>query len=125
MTPEDRAARIAALRAVLTLAEDHPEIPLPEISTYSRSNISWYLPSRDAAWQMGRLEQVLDCELTASASRIGDRDRYELKGTLGGLTVMISAPAELVAERRVTGTRTVEDVDWVRLPADPESGDEQ
>ena len=123
MTPQERAARIAALRSVLDIAERYPDIPLPEISTYGSDNINWYLPGQNAARRMAFLERVLDCELTPGTRRSGDRDLYELKGTLGGLTVTVSAPALLVAERKVTGTRTVEDVEWIRKLADPESGD--
>lgn len=126
MSAQDRAARIAALKAVLAITEKYPDIPLPEISTYSSDNVYWGLYGAESARRMALLEQALECELTASARKSGDRYRYELKGTLGDLAVTVSAPADLVAERKVTGSHTVEDVDWVRLPveAGPESEDQ-
>lgn len=124
MNALDRAAWIAAFNSVLAIADAYPSIPLPDISTYSSNGISWYLRGDAARQQMATLEQALPCELTGGI----DPDRsthYQLTGTLGGLTVTITALAGSVAEKRVTGTRTVEDVDWVRLPVQdetPESG---
>jgi hypothetical protein len=125
MTPDERAAHVAALKKVIAIAARYMEIPLPEISTYpGTDNVHWSLWGNSAARQMAVLEEALDCELTPAARQASSgRDYYELKGTLGGLAVTVSAPAELVAERKVTGTTVTEVVEWVRLPADPESGE--
>ena len=132
MSAPGRAAWFAAVREALGIAEAHPGIPLPEINTsvYSPGNVTWWLRGEDAARDMATLEAALassGCELTASARELNGTDRYELRGTLGGLTVVVSALAELVAEKRVTGTRMepVAVVEWERRPADeaPESGE--
>lgn len=126
MTAPDRAERIAALRTVLAIAEAHPEIPLPDIATYSSSAIFWSLRGDHAARHMAVLEEALPCGLTVHIERraVSSDDRYELKGTIGGYTVTVSAPAPVVAEKRVIGTRQVEDIDWARkpVPADEPQG---
>lgn len=130
MTPEERAARIAARKAVIEIAEWYPEVPLPEITTYRADGwtADWYFYGAQSARRMALVEEDLrnrGCALSASSRRSGDTDRYELKGSLGDLAVTVSAPAALVAARKVTGTRTEEIVDWVRLPVEPgpESGE--
>jgi hypothetical protein len=119
----DRAAWFAAIREALDIAEAHPGILLPEINTsaYSAANVTWWLRGKDAARDMATLEAALDCELTASARQLNGTDRYELRGILGGLAVVVSAPAVLVARQKVTGTRTENVVEWDRLPAEDEA----
>jgi hypothetical protein len=124
----DRAAWLAAIREALGIAEAHPGIPLPEINTsaYSPGNVTWWLRGDDAARDMATLEAALassGCVLAASTRQLNGTDRYELRGTLRGLTVAVSAPAVLVAEQKVTGTRTENVVEWVRRTGGPENGE--
>ena len=121
MTPEDRAAWIAAFRTVLDIAEAHPDIRLPYITTVGNVEVDWYLwpdanyrePGR-AARDMATLEQAIPCKLTGRISERGDR--YELAGTLGGIAVKVTATAGEVAEYTVTGQEVIEHRDWIRRP---------
>jgi hypothetical protein len=123
----DRAARVAALRTVLDIAERYPEIPEPAIGTSPGGANVWWFLTQDAPRQMALLEEALaaaGCELAGGARKAkrGDCYLYELEGVLGGYTVAVLTPAENVAESKVATTVT-EAVEWVRKPAAPESGD--
>jgi hypothetical protein len=116
----DRAAWIAAVRKVLDILEADPLLPLPFVNL---GQVRWTLyGDRATPQKLAALEKALPCEFTGGMS-VSTRDFYELRGEIGGVGIVIEAWAEFVAKRTVTGTRTVEDVEWVRLPAEPESGE--
>ena len=115
MTAPDRAAVIAAWRAVLDAIEPHESLPLP---VFGSNQAIFHLYGEVAPGEMAALEAALPCEFTASASVDAAHPWFRLTGEIGGVRVIITAPAEAVAERKVTG-QTVEDVvKWVRKPVD-------
>lgn len=124
-TPEERAAWIAGMRQLLDALEANPDLPLPMdgVSLPLLFSLKTLFRDDDARKAMAALETALPAEYAAS---IDDRGplAYKLEGVaFGAVKVEISAYAEHVAERRVLGTRTVEDVEWVRLPAGPEAAE--
>jgi hypothetical protein len=130
VTAPGRAARIAAIRTVLDIAGQHPEIRFPDIESVtilSRYAADWWLSGDHAAEHMAALEAALPCELHGSVDAGATRadDRWVLEGVLdGGFKVKVSAPALLVADCTVT-TEQVEHREWARkpVPADePQEG---
>jgi hypothetical protein len=116
-TPEQRAAWIAGMRKLLDILEADPSLRLPEAG--ERQGVTFFLyASMNERKDMAALEAAIPVPFTAA---IPDPDKpmpeYILTGDMDGLTVVIKSYANYVAERHVIGTRTVEDVEWVRLPA--------
>lgn len=127
MSAPDRASWVAALRAVLAIVEEHPEIRLPDIDTIgSHRTVSWWLAGEGSAEHMAVLEEALPCELAGSfyaVSGSGSGDWYKLAGDLGGgFEVEVSARAELVAEVTVA-SEVVEKREWARRPVDPQAAE--
>lgn len=123
--PEERAAWIAGMRQLLDALEANPDLPLPMdgVSLSLLFSLKTLFRGDDTRKAMAALEAALPAEyaVTVEESRM---PAYKLEGlAFGAVKVEISAYAEYVAERRVIGTRTVEDVEWVRLPAEPEGDD--
>jgi len=118
-TPEDRAVYIVGMRRLMDILEADPALPLPEMHDRQNQPVTFWLPvasGRTARQMLAALESAIEIPLTG---RIDDEGRYYLlEGDLDGMKIRIKAWADDVAERRVTGTRTVEDVEWVRLPAE-------
>jgi hypothetical protein len=110
---------LAVFRQVLDIVEAGA-LPVPDLAP---AVITWYLPGRPerVRREMAALEAALPCEFTGGVNPKDD-SHYRLTGAIGGIPVVIGARAESVAEKRVTGTRVVEDVEWRRLPAGTESG---
>jgi hypothetical protein len=125
-TPEDRAAYIAGMRKLLGILEANPHLPLPYSG--SRFPLSLDVPYGQDRAVLAAWEEALPVPLAAHIREPGsdaDNDagsRYDLDGDLLGLRIRIRAHVDRVAERRVLGTRTVEDVEWVRLPAEDPAG---
>ena len=115
--PEDRAAYIAGMRRLMDILEASPDLPLPE--QHHRQPVTWWL-TLGTPQQVAALEAALGVTLAGSIDE--DVTYYNLDGDLDGMKVRVKAWATKVAERRVTGTRTVEDVEWVRLPAEDPAG---
>jgi hypothetical protein len=125
-TPEDRAAYIAGMRQLLDALEADPELPLPMDGHQTPLTFSLRVGhGRDAVPKiMAALEAALPGDLAVSIDD-GSMPTYALRGRVfGSVSIEITAWAGEVAEKRVTGTRTVEDVEWVRLPAGPEATDD-
>lgn len=119
-TTPDRAAWLAVVRQVLDIVEADPSLPLPFVGA---DRVFWSLyGERATPRKLAALECALPCEFTGGMSDAA-KGMFELRGEIGGIPVLIDAWAESVAERKVTGVTTVEQVEWVRLPADPESGE--
>jgi len=127
-TPEDRAAYIADMRRLMDILEANPDLPLPGSGSGHPFILSMpfgAVPAHLAAW-----EAALGIPLTAHIrGGLGEPDSddgtyYDLEGQVEGLKIVIRAWRDEAVERRVTGTRTVETVEWVRLPAEPEAADD-
>ena len=122
MTAEDRNAEVLAVfRQVLDIVEAGA-LPVPDLAPHV---IAWYLtgqPER-VRREMAALEAALPGEFTGGIDPKDDK-HYRLTGAIGRIPVVIGARAEAVAER-YAGGRRLEDIaiEWVRLPAGPESGD--
>lgn len=118
MTAPDRAEVIAVHRRVLDLTESNPQVPLPYLRP---DGVHWYVTAeRRPAAAMAAIEAALPCEMTGSV----EGGKYLLSGVLAGVAVEVEAYAADVADRKVTGTRVVEDVEWVRKPAEPQDAAE-
>lgn len=126
---DPRAGWFADVRAVLDVAQAHPELPRP--GTREDAVEFFLLGTVGGGGQAPRIlasaEAVLSAALGVTfAGRAGDQDNagercyYLLEATLpGGTTLRVKAWNTAVAEKRVTGQRVVEDVEWVRLPVPP------
>lgn len=127
-SPDQRAGWISGMRTLLDILEANPELPLPSAG----SSYPLHLPvpyGRDRA-VLAMWERALPVQLTAhirdggSEVDVKDGNYYDLDGDLDGLKVRARAHTDHVAEKRVTGTTTVETVEWVRFPTeDLASGD--
>jgi hypothetical protein len=116
-TPEEkRAAWIAGTRKVADLLKAHPDLPVPLIS--SIKGAVWNVYGNGA--RVAAVEAMLGIPLTGAIDP-GDDNFYILSGELDGMPAEIHAFSSHVAERKVTGTRTVEDVEWIRLPVENET----
>jgi hypothetical protein len=115
-----RAAWIAGIRKVLDLLEADPDLLMP--GTWGSAPLTWY--AYGSRRQIAAVEKALGIPLTGAIDP-EDEHYYLLDGDLDGMPVRIRAWASEVVERRVTGTRTVEDVEWVRLPAGDEPAQDQ
>lgn len=117
-SPEHRTALIAVFRTVLDLVEADDFLRVPELSRMDSVGVRFYLADAYADWQMRYLEENLPCEFTG---RISDDGRnWQLTGALDGIRILVSAPAEYVADRTVTGM--VEQVEWTRRTAPAATG---
>ncbi|HLK75811.1 MAG TPA: hypothetical protein VKU77_19435 [Streptosporangiaceae bacterium] len=128
MTPEQRqrARWYADVRRVLSAAEACQAVPLPLVFR-DRVRFALYEYSPAAIRMLGDAEAELSAALHVTFSGGADEDRreYVLEAVLeSGMQVQIANPASYVAEKKVTGTTVVETVEWVRLPAVPETADE-
>lgn len=122
MTALDRVAWIAVGRLILDLVETDPELPLP---MFTSTGFKWGLYASPTAPVVARIEAALPCELSGLSVLAGNEDRCVLAGVIDGIPVIVEGWTSDLAERRVTGTTVVEQVEWVRLPAQgeaPESG---
>jgi len=112
-----RAAVIAAWRAVLDALEPHESLPMP---VFGSGRAVFHLYGTVAQGQMAALEEALPCEFTESISdEARDDPWFRLTGEIGGVPVVITAQAALVADKQVIGRHVVEDVGWVRKPLEP------
>lgn len=118
---DDRAAWIAGMRKLLGILEANPGLPLPAV--YGTGNRAIWNLFAGSPRQIAEVEKILGVPLTGAIDPENDT-YYVLSGDLDGLPVAIRAWTQYVAERRVTGTRTVEDVEWVRLPAEDATDDD-
>ena len=135
-TPEDRAAWVTDLRKVLEVIGSHPDLPLPYASS---DGIVFFL--LDTIGSIGAPRILADAEAALTEAlgvtftgrhgdegKTGESNYYLLEARLeNGTPLTIKAWDTSVAESRVTGTRVVEDVEWVRLPAEaaePDQDDE-
>jgi hypothetical protein len=110
-----RAEGLAAYRAALDAVEQAGDgIPLPDLA--SHSGITWHLFTPDARRVAFGLEAALPCELTGAIDP-KDAKYYQLTGSLHGVPVTITGRVGDLAERKVTGTTVVEQVEWVRKAA--------
>lgn len=119
MSTPDRAAFLAGMRKLLDLLEAHPGLPLPAIVG---GTATWHIYNGQR--EVLAVEEMLAVPLTGGIDPENDT-YYVLSGDLDGMPVQIRAWAGDVAERRVAGTRVVEDVEWVRLPALPEAREDE
>jgi hypothetical protein len=117
-TPEDRAAYIAGMRRLMDILEANPDLPLPE--QHHQQPVTWWMVSAGPR-EIAAVESILGGPLAGHIDPEHD-NWFNLDGELGGMRIRIRGWATSVAERRVTGTRTVEDVEWVRLPAEDPAG---
>jgi hypothetical protein len=100
------------MRLIIGIVEADSAIPVPYVSG---RQAAWSLYDTNTAPLAARIEAALPCELTGDVVA-GNESRYALSGEIDGIAVVIEAWTSDMAEKRVTGTRTVEDVEWVRLP---------
>ena len=126
--PEDRAGWIAGMRQLLDILEADPELYAPGPGRAWPLTIDiGYMVANEAA-QVAAWEQALgvplEQHLRAGGGEEDTRDGpyFDLDGMLGGLRIRIRARLDQVAERRVLGTRVIEDVEWVRLTAEDPAG---
>lgn len=127
----------ADVRAVLDVAEAHPELPKPHVRTDA---VEFFLirtigpPGPAAPRTLARAETILAAELgvkfTSTAGGAFDENYYILEAELPhGTPLLLKAWAMSVAEKRAIQVVT-DAVEWVRLPvppdepAAPESSDE-
>lgn len=121
MSAPDRAAWARVMRLIIGIAEDNPGIPTPFMGS---AKAGWSLYDGNDGTLAARIEALLPCELTGDV-KAGSEDRYTLSGEIDGIAIEIEAWTSSMAEKCVTGTRTVDKVEWVRLPVsgdEPESG---
>ena len=119
MSALDRAAVIAAYRRALDILDASEALPMPY---FSGGRIEFYLDRTNAVRDLAALESAFAEAGPLAGGVKGERpETWVATGELGGVTVEIWAPAELVAEKRVTGTTVTEIVEWVRLPVQDEA----
>lgn len=124
MSRPGRAAVLATWQAVLDALKADESLPLPYFGPAGLSGGDVSFTTGSAA-EMTAVERALPCEFTPRIEG-PDRERpaYVLAGEINGRPVTISAYADRVAERKVTGVTTVEQVEWVRKGAAPEEGEQ-
>lgn len=115
MSAPGRAALLAAYQYAIDVAKADGRVPLPVLGA---GRVTFWVPAENAPAVLAALEGAYPAEFTA----YWGEKTLDLRGEYAGVPVIISAHAEDVAERKVTGTRMapVEVVEWVRLPAGPE-----
>jgi len=109
-TGQDRAALAAGLRRLADVVEAGHASRLPVIT----ATFAIFHPQADAAKEMPAIGEALGCPLEAHVDR-GTRDWYELRGSLAGIKVAISAPAAKVCTPGAL--QVVEVPGWVPSPA--------
>ncbi|WP_433078977.1 hypothetical protein ACQP1P_38855 [Dactylosporangium sp. CA-052675] len=145
MTTDDREAFIEGLHQIADFLAEHPEVPLPNMSSYVGGR---YVPSfsiythcvdptnrsdsrdqrtklADIARAMGRAEKSTDFEFAvwrrfsgvvlAAYAERNEVCERVVTGTRE-VTKEVPDPAALAAVPKVTVTETVEDVEWVCQP---------
>ena len=123
MIPEERSARIADAQALLDLLKADDSLPLPS----EMLNLGFYFRADGRAAEARRRLAALEAAIPAEfGPGYEDASSWVIDGVMpGGVKVKLKAWARDVVEKKVTGTRVVEDVEWVRLPVEsgPGSGE--
>jgi hypothetical protein len=111
-----RDAYIAGLEALAVALKTNPEMPLPATGGKRPIEFLFFGPDHTAnRTQMARVARTLGCQWREEVRPAGggDREWFILHGKLAGsLAVELWAYRDEVCERVVTGSRTVEDVQW-------------
>lgn len=110
--PSERDRYIDGLRVLASALENNPEIPLP-VTGRGASRILIMFHGDDARMTLATAARALPCSWDKRVSGGGESTEFfDLLGTVGALTVELTALREAVCERIVTGTeeREVEEV---------------
>jgi hypothetical protein len=124
MTPDERAARIADARALLNIVEADESLPLPS----ELKHLGFYFRPNDtsapgARRELAAMEAAIPAEFDDGHADENGGDWIVTGVMPGGVKVTLHAWARDVA-RKVTVVKEAEVNEWVRLPADPESGEQ-
>lgn len=140
-----REERIAGIRQLADLLEQHPEFPMPYHLESAELSIMFFSGDNDRDREdMARVARLIPGKLTKDVRESGEYgDYFDLHGRIAGIKIKLTAYRDAVCKRVVTGTRTetktvpdpelleavptitvtetVEDVEWVCGPLLAES----
>jgi len=113
--PTARERYINGLRALASVMEEHPEVPLP-YDGYDKPVVFYFLSGADPRAEVAAAARAFPCSWRKSVRDDGDGPGvFHLTGELDALKVELTAYRNDVCTRIVTGTREI--TETVKDPA--------